>query len=427
MPIVTIPYRPRDAFKPFHFSGKRWSVMVAHRRSGKSVACVNHLIRKALEKPKSNFAFIAPNYKMAKRIVWEYVKEFTAPVVGTKPNESELKCSLPNGSMLYLLGSEDPDSLRGMALDGVVFDEYQLQPPEVFGEIIRPALADRAGFAVFCGTTFGKNHFYKLFESKKSDPDWFSLWLTASKSGILPQSELDDARKLMTEAEYLQEFELEPTAANRGAIFGNEMRWLRENGRIREVPVESYAPVDTYWDLGIGDYLVVTFMQSVGMERRIIDHYSTHSTSLAEVAKELRTRGYNYGTHYLPHDSKARELQTGVTREQFLRNALVGNVEVVTRPKTKEESLDAFRLNFKKLWISEKCENLIECLEMYSQEWDDDLKVFKNTPKHDWTSHSSDSVQLWGLIESRRALDDSQFAQSSSVGYASGNFEQTYG
>ena len=424
---VTIPYRPREDFKAFHFSGKRWSVMAAHRRSGKSVACVNHLIRRALEKPKSNYALIAPSYVMAKRISWEYVKEFSSPVAGTKFNEAELKVAFPNGSILYLLGSEHPDSLRGMALDGVVFDEYQLQPPEIFGEIIRPALADRRGFAVFIGTVLGKNFFYKLYESKKSDPDWFSLWLPASKSGILPQAELDDARKLMTEEEYMQEFELEPTAANRGAIFGKEMRWLRENGRIRDVPVESYAPVDTYWDLGVADYLVVTFMQSVGMERRIIDHYSTHSTSLAEVASELRKRGYNYGTHHLPHDAKQRELQTNVTREQFLRTALTGNVEVVSRPRTKEESLDAFRLNAKKLWISEKCDNLIECLEMYSQEWDEDLKVFKSVPKHDHYSHTADSVQLWALAESRKSMEDASFATDSQSGYAIGNFENTYG
>lgn len=401
--IVTIPYKPREAFKAFHGSLKRWNVLLCHRAAGKSVACVNHLIRAAIKTANGVFTLISPTFRMAKRSIWPLFHEYADRIPGVHFNEAELLVTFGNGSRIYLLGSDNPHSIRGIHQHGCVMDEYQLQSPSLFGEIIVPTLATHSGSAVFIGTTLGRNQMWKLYDDKKGDQDWYSLFLPASKSGILSETQLQDARANMTEEQYLQEYELEPTAALTGAIWGNEMRWLRSNGRIGSVPLEEFAPVDTYWDLGIGGYLVVVFMQSIGLERRIIDCYATHGTSLGDVVRVLEGKGYRYGTHYLPHDAKARELQTGISREDFLKNALRGMIEVVPRVRRKEDAIDAFRLHYKKLWIDSKAENLITALEQYCQEYDDDLRTFKAVPRPDWASHYADAAQCWALAESRTA------------------------
>ena len=121
---IILPYAPREWAQRFHDSGKRFSVLIVHRRAGKTVACINHLIRDAIQKPRSSFAYIAPTYTQAKRVAWDFLKYYTRPIPMMQYNESELTAKFPNGSKVYLLGAENPDSLRGISLSGVVLDEY---------------------------------------------------------------------------------------------------------------------------------------------------------------------------------------------------------------------------------------------------------------------------------------------------------------
>src|SRR6266487_2128562 len=142
MQQVIIPYKRREWTIPFHDSDKRWKVVVSHRRSGKTTAALNHLQRDALQVPNSRYAFISPTYKMSKNIAWDLIKFYSKVIPGIEYNEAELTVKYPNGSRLTLYGADNPDSLRGIGLWGVVFDEYSQQPSNIFTEIIRPALAD---------------------------------------------------------------------------------------------------------------------------------------------------------------------------------------------------------------------------------------------------------------------------------------------
>jgi len=144
---ITIDYTPRDWAVKLHNDPSRWKVIVLHRRAGKTVAAINHLQRDALLTPKSRFAYIAPTYKQAKMIAWDMLKGFSKDIPGVKYNESELRIDYPNGARIQLFGADNPDSLRGISLWGVVFDEYSQQPSSIFPEIVRPALADNKGYA----------------------------------------------------------------------------------------------------------------------------------------------------------------------------------------------------------------------------------------------------------------------------------------
>ena len=152
-------YRPRAPFIPFHRRLQRWAVIVAHRRAGKTVACVNDLIDAAVscEKTEGRFAYIAPFFNQAKDIAWTYVKKYTEPLWVGLPNESELRVDIrapKTGSIsrIRLYGADNPHRLRGLYLDGVILDEYGDMSPSVWGEIVRPMLADRQGWATFIGT-----------------------------------------------------------------------------------------------------------------------------------------------------------------------------------------------------------------------------------------------------------------------------------
>lgn len=211
MPTIKLDYRPRPQFKPFHDTEKRWSCIVAHRRCGKTVASVRQLERAALRstKPNPRFAYIAPLYKQAKDIAWQYVKDGARPLIpyGAKINESELRVDYPNGGRIRLYGADNPDSLRGIYLDGVVLDEYADMKPSMWTEVLRPALSDRQGWACFIGTPKGRDAFYRVWREAQKDDDWFTLQLRASQTGILPPEELEAARQQMSASEFAREYE----------------------------------------------------------------------------------------------------------------------------------------------------------------------------------------------------------------------------
>jgi len=151
---INIPYKPREYQREVHENKKRFTVLVCHRRFGKTVLAVNEMIKTAANKPRSLCAFIAPTYRQGKSIAWEYLKLYTKPLMylGGSRNETELRIDLFNGSRIQIFGADHPDSIRGMGFDGVVLDEYAIMSPRVWTEIIRPAISDKLGWVMFIGT-----------------------------------------------------------------------------------------------------------------------------------------------------------------------------------------------------------------------------------------------------------------------------------
>lgn len=404
---ITIPYQPREWIKPLHNSDKRWKVLVIHRRAGKTVGCINHLIRDALLKPNSRFAYIAPTYKQAKTIAWDYLKFYSRPIPSIKVNESELRIDYPNGSRITLFGADNPDSLRGMALWGVIFDEYSQQPSNIFTEIIRPALADNMGYAIWIGTPKGKNEFYKLYEKAKKDEDWLAMLLTVDDTKILPQSEIDDAKKVMTEEEIQQEFYCSFEAAIQGAYYGQLIAEARNKGRITKVPYDPNVPVHTFWDLGISDYTSIGFFQLVGNEKRMIDFYQNNGLGLDHYAKIVKEKPYVYGSHNFPHDVEVRELGSGRSRKETLESlgisvSVVPNISLM-------DGINAARLIIPLCWFdSDNCEYFLDTISQYRQEWDERKGMFRDRPLHDWTSHAADMFRYFAVGVNK--ISNSSFA-----------------
>lgn len=392
---VVIPYAPRKAFLPFHERKQRWAVMVAHRRAGKTVACINDLIRAALSdgKPDGRYAYIAPQFNQAKDVAWMYLRRFCGVIPGAEFNESELRVELPNGSRIRLYGADNPDRLRGIYLDGVVLDEYADMRPSVWGEIVRPLLTDRQGWAVFIGTPKGRNAFWSVWDQAASNDRWFRLMLRASEAGILPADELSDAQGDMTPEQYAQEFECSFEAAILGAYYARELRELESGGRICPVPVERSALVHVAWDLGVGDSTALVFCQVVGREWRIVDYYEANGVGLDHYVQVLNGKGYTYGDQILPHDVGVRELGTGRSRLEVLDSLGVRNVKVLPATSV-DDGINAVRMTLSKCWFdATRCHDLLEALRQYRTEYDDRLKRFKPRPLHDWTSHAADAFR----------------------------------
>ena len=393
---IVIPYQPRNWQQRLHESTKRWNVLVIHRRGGKTVASLNHLQRDALRTPNARYAYIAPTYKQAKNIAWDLIKKYARVIPGVEFNEAELTVKYPNGSKLTLYGADNPDSLRGIALWGVVFDEYSQQPSNIFSEIIRPALSDHEGYAIWIGTPKGKNQLYDLYEKGKLTKNWLSMLLTAIDTGIIPQAELDDARKVMTDDEFNQEYMCSFDAAIRGAYYSKELELARSQNRITKVPYDQMLKVHTWWDLGVGDSTTIGFFQVYGMQWRMIDYYEASGEGLPHYINLLQSKGYSYGNHFAPHDIRVRELGSGKSR---LEIAAELGLEFQVAPNVAiDDGINAVRMRFNTLWIDEdNCKRFIEAISQYRKEWNDKMGEYKPRPLHDWTSHAADMLRYWAV------------------------------
>lgn len=407
---IVIPYKPRDAFKAFHARKTRFACMVCHRRAGKTVAAINDVVKSAVEEGKRDgrYGYIAPYLSQAKEIAWDYLKHYAEPLIVKKAEFPEMAVWLANGSRIRLYGADNPDAIRGGYFDGVVGDEFQLWRPQVWGEIVRPMLADRKGWGVLIGTIKGRNLLWQMYQAAQIDPEWFSLYLKASQSGIIPEDELQALRMTMTANQYAQEFECDPDAAIEGSYYGEEMKQAEADQRVTGVPYEERALVCTAWDLGIADLTSIVWWQQVGREIRVIDYYEGAGQSLAHYASIVASKPYKYERHYLPHDAEAKELGTGKTRVETLRELGIAS-QVVPLQKV-EDGINAVKMTLSQCWFdARKCGDLVEHLKQYRAEYDKRLGVVKANPVHDIHSHGADAFR-YACLAMRSQTTKQRFA-----------------
>jgi hypothetical protein len=410
MPEIIIPYSPRPIFQDFHSATERWSIMVCHRRAGKTVAHINKLIRAAVSNtrkdPPPSYAYVGPYMKQAKRIAWAYLKHYAGAVPELRKHETELWIEFPhNKARIAIYGADDPDNLRGVYFDGVVMDEFAQMNPDVWTQVLRPTLNDYKGWASFIGTPKGKNAFWRLWqygdmsddaEKRKPRTGWFKSMLKASETGIIAPEELEDAKLGMSDDEYLQEYECSFEAAIRGAYYGELMTRATEEGRICRVPWEPVLEVHTAWDLGIGDATAIWFCQQTGRETRLIDYYESSGAGLDHYVKKLKEKPYVYGKHYLPHDAAVRDLSMGKSRVEMLISMGVTPYVIPRQPI--DDGIANVRNLLPMCWFDAgKCAIGLEHLRNYRKEWDAKRRTFMDKPLHDAASHGADSFRTLAM------------------------------
>ena len=397
MSEIVIPYSPRKLQKFLHtqIPKSRFNVIVAHRRSGKTVMCINHMIRDALTntQPNPRYAFISPTFKQGKSTAWDYIKNFAKNIPFVKFNESELRCDFPNGSRITILGAENDQALRGIFLDGCVMDETQNISPSLFPEIIRPALADRKGWCVFIGTPKGQNYFYKLHKDAAQQKGWWTGVFKASQTEILDKEELQSAQNTMSDDLYNQEFECSFQAAITGSYYGAIIEKLESAKRMTSVPYDENLDTETWWDLGLKDSTAIWFVQRHLNQIRVIDYEENSGEGLDFYADLLDSKPYKYYRHIAPHDIKVREL--GAFGKSRLEIALELGISFDIAPKLSiEDGIEAVRKALPHCYFNkEKTSMGVEALKAYSKKWDEKNQCFKNRPTHNFASHPADAFR----------------------------------
>ncbi len=404
---VVIPYTPRLQFEAYHDRKERFSKIVAHRRFGKTVGCINDKIRQAITNtrqfPPPRYSYIAPTYAQAKDVAWSYLKYYCQNIPGIKTSESELWLEFPhNQARFRLYGADNYDRLRGTYNDDVTIDEPAQMDPRAWPEVIRPTLADFHGGATFIGTPAGRDWFYKVDKAENGAelPNWFRLVLKASETGIIPPAELESLKSGLSEEQYAQEFECSFEAAIVGAYYGKQMAKLGEAGdRIAGVPYDPAARVYTAWDLGYRDATAIWFVQVIGREIHVIDYYERMGADIAVDVKAVLDKPYNYEKHIFPHDAWATEKQTGKTTIEFIEPLGIKTRDVERAPDHRVEDGITNTVAFlPRCWFDKtKCARGIEALTLYRAEYDDKRQVVKTKPLHDWTSHGADAFRYLAM------------------------------
>jgi hypothetical protein len=396
--VIEIAYKPREQQLAIHelMDSKRFGVVVAHRRMGKTVSAINHLIKEALlnQKEAPRYAYIAPTYGQAKRVAWDYLVKYAEPLGGTS-NISELRVDFW-GRRIQLFGSDNPETLRGQYFDGVILDEIGDQNPKIWTDVCRPSLVDRQGWCLFIGTPKGHNHFKELRDRAEKEDGWGLLEFKASETGVVNDTELKAAKNEMGEDKYRQEFECSFDAAVEGSYYGQMLNELEEKKHMQEIPREELSRTFTAWDLGMGDSTSIWVAQLVGTEVRLLDYYENHGVGLDHYVKWIKDNDYLKAEHILPHDVRVRELGTGKSRMEMLEES---GLEVKIAPRMGlDDGIQAVRRLLPRCWFNvPKVQIGLNCLRNYRRDYDEKRKIFFERPLHDWSSHGSDSFRYLAL------------------------------
>ncbi len=401
--IILNKWLPRnyqlDAVAALENEGYKKLLLCWSRRAGKDIVAWNLCIRQALKKVGVYF-YLFPTYSQARKVIWNSITnsgesflDFIPKEIIEKTNATELLIKLKNGSIIQLVGSDNWNGIMGTNPQGCVFSEFALQDPQAY-QYIRPILAANGGWTIVNSTPRGRNSFYDLYQIAIQSDEWFVSRLTVddtqhiSRELIEREIESGECSFELSEQEYFCSFSM----GVEGSYYSRYIDKMKLDGRIGIVPWEPGFAVNTCWDLGMRDSTVIIFFQAIGQTIRIMDCYENSKVGLEHYVNVIKQKEYTYNKHFLPHDVSVRELGTGMSRMDKLKQlgikaTIADNIGIM-------DGIECVRSNLSKIWIDERnCKPLIKALENYRQEFDLKRKVYKDHPLHDHNSHWADSMR----------------------------------
>jgi phage terminase large subunit len=409
--VVSLNFRPR-AWQEYALNKMaiaRFCAIVMHRRGGKTFFSIGDQADKLIHCPHKNPVglYAALTYSQAKKIAFQYYKDFFKDFPGFKASEKDLTVEFSRASdivKIYLAGTENIDSLRGPYADDAILDEYAFQPKSIYDKLILPMLSDRSGSLKLISSVNGRNDFYNKYQEYKQnmingDKNYFALNLHAYQSGALSQSEIEIMKKAMSDEAFRQEMMNDFGAGDSSTYYGSYMERVRDEGRVTRVPYDPMYAVDVFFDLGMNDSTSVWFRQMVGREFRYINYLEESGRNIPYWVSEIRKLGYSLGKVVLPHDAAQREFSTGKTRQEAFRECGL-LTEIQPRQKV-EDRIEAVRNHLPKcVFDADNCNRGLICLENYRKKWDDRNGVYTQKPVHNEYSHGADCFGYAALDES---------------------------
>lgn len=420
--VIRLPHlwTPREYQRPlwtYLSKGGKRAVAKWHRRAGKDDVFLHHTAVAAHERV-GNYWYLLPEYSQARKSMWDSVNphsgkrridEAFPKEIRKRYSEQEMMVGFHNGSTFQLVGSDNFNSLVGSPPIGLVFSEYALSNPAAWAYLM-PILEENGGWAGFNGTPRGNNHYKALCRLAQTENGWFYDERNADQTSVFTEEQLasilrqlqathgDDYGKALFLQEYYGSFD----AAIPGSVWGDCLDKAQVAGRIGRVKVDPAVLVHTAWDLGRTDATAIWFYQHVGAEIHVVGYHESALKDIPYYANFLREKkkewGIQYGTHWLPHDARARTLAAGgKSIQQQMIDEDVGRI-VIAKRLDHVDGIQGARATFPYCWFdADACEYGIEVLRNYHYEWDEEKRVFTSMPAHDWASHGASAFRTLSL------------------------------
>lgn len=426
---------PANGWRPRHYQVPAWGALEAgvrrlalawHRRAGKDDICLHWAAVSAMTRV-GGYWHMLPQANQSRKAIWDAVNPHTGrrrideafPVeLRETTREQDMFIRFKNGSTWQVVGSDNYDSLVGSPPVGVVFSEYALADPGAWA-FLRPILAENGGWALFISTPRGRNHFARLVEYARRDPDWFGQVLTVEDTGAIPAATIERERRELaaergdTEANAIiaQEYRCDFDAAIPGAYYGELMTRAEREGRIGQFPHLPNFPVGTAADLGFGDSTVIWFYQQLPNGRvRVIDVIPGSGVGVDWYAKHVRERPYTYADHVWPHDGDAGNIRdvNGTTLKAQAEKLGWRPLRILDRDPTVDTGIQAVRQLLPLVEFNtdpiplpgetpdearQRMGRALDALRQYRREWDEKLQRFRDKPLHDWASDFADGFR----------------------------------
>lgn len=450
---------------PRIYQGRLWNYLlrggtraidIAHRRWGKDEVAL-HWSAIAAHDRVASYWHLLPQASQARKAIWDAINPHTGKrrideafpqELRKRTREQDMFIEFKSGSTWQVLGSDNFNSLVGSPPAGIVMSEWALCNPAAWA-YLKPILDENGGWAIFITTPRGKNHAHAMYQMAKANPKWFAEVSNVLKTGRFSKSELAEQRaeyramygKDQGDAMFEQELMCSFDAAILGAYYGSEMADAVREGRICKVAHDPSLPVFTAWDIGRTDDTSIWFFQVAWGEIRVIDfhhesgkdpkHYAEvcHGREIivdehgengkpvkwhfgAPLPEHAHRAAYHYGLHWLPHDAKPKTFASPRSGLEQLRD--FGIKAKITPKLSVQDGIQSARQTLPQCWFDEeRCEFGIESLKNYRREWDDEAKIFTDSPVHDWTSHASDAFRYLSLVwrnpESEKPVEKPRF------------------
>lgn len=384
-----------------------------HRGAGKDILCLNYLIKKAFEKP-GVYLHCFPNFNQGKRAIWKSVHDthegesigyldHIPPELIKHKNSSEMMIEFVNGSIYCVMGLDGKNAARARGMNPcfAILSEYAYMDPESW-HTVEPRIAQNNGTAIFISTPNGQNHFYQLYNHAVKNPLYYTSLMTIEDTKTITLQHIENLRAEEVPEDFIQqEYFCSFTRGAEGSYYGKLIQKARDEERITKLKIYEDLPCHTSWDLGIGDSTSIWIFQSLKNGNfNFLDYYENHGEPLQHYAHYLNNfkekHKIIYGNHFLPHDSANRELIAGIDRTLALRDL---GIDPIVLPRSSiDEGIQAARSLFNRCYFNEeKCSYGIKCLDFYCKKYNEALKVYYDTPRHDKWSHGADAFRMFAV------------------------------
>lgn len=434
MAAIQLPYK---GWKPRPHQVNAWRalrdpdidtvVLAWHRRAGKDAIALHDAAIRMVNRV-GNYWHMLPQADQARKAIWDAVDPhtgrkrwedaFPAELIKHIDNQA-MKITMVNGSTWQVLGSDNYNSLVGTTPVHITLSEAALADPNAFG-YFRPILLENHGTSLHISSTRGRNHFYELFKLASTDEHSFAERLAADQTGVFTEEQLKKELKYyitmygdnIGRSLFLQEYMSDWDAATIGAVWGKELKQVREEGRARPCAYDSRYPVMTAWDLGVSDLTVIIFFQEIGNAIRIIDWYADNSIGLDAYAEVIHSKPYMYLGHFAPHDIAVREWTTGLSRVEEAKRFGIKFERVEKTSKAEQIAAASHLLRRTEFNVIEAdtkepeddCEYLLDALGEYKFKFDRARRTMSRHPEHSWASHYADAYMTMAVGLQQRKM-----------------------